>query len=66
MPSLGRGIEEIRIRDEAGQFRVVYVAKFADVVCVLHCFQKKMQRTRKRDIDLVTRRFKALMQERKP
>ncbi|WP_423246891.1 type II toxin-antitoxin system RelE/ParE family toxin [Spectribacter hydrogenoxidans] len=42
------------------------LSRFADVVCVLHCFQKKTQRTSKRDIDLVTKRFKALMQERKP
>lgn len=39
MPTIGLGVREIRIRDIAGAFRVVYVAKFADAVYVLHCFQ---------------------------
>ncbi|MFX9912142.1 type II toxin-antitoxin system RelE/ParE family toxin, partial [Acinetobacter baumannii] len=45
MPSIGIGVQEIRIRDEAGAFRVIYVAKFANAVHVLHCFQKKTQKT---------------------
>jgi len=48
---------------EAGTFRVVYVAKLADAVFVLHCFQKKTQQTAKRDIDLAKRRLKDLMKE---
>ncbi|MBK7930987.1 MAG: type II toxin-antitoxin system RelE/ParE family toxin [Bryobacterales bacterium] len=44
-PEVARG--EIRIRDEAGAFRVLYVAKFADAVYVLHCFQKKTEKTSK-------------------
>jgi phage-related protein len=43
MPSIGAGVVEIRIWDEAGTFRVVYVAKLADAVHVLHCSQKKTQ-----------------------
>ena len=63
MPSIGAGVVELRIWDEAGTFRVVYVAKLADAVYVLHCFQKKTQQTAKRDIDLARKRFKALMKE---
>ncbi len=48
---------------EAGTFRVVYVAKLADAVFVLHCFQKKTQQTAKRDIDLAKKRLKDLMKE---
>ena len=36
MNMIGQGVREIRIRDEAGAFRVVYVAKFSDAVYVLH------------------------------
>ena len=36
MNTVGQGVREIRIRDEAGAFRVVYVAKFSDAVYVLH------------------------------
>ena len=63
MPTIGAGAMELRIWDEAGTFRVVYVAKLADAVYVLHCFQKKTQQTAKRDIELARRRFKALMKE---
>lgn len=38
MSSISAGVHEIRIRDAAGAFRVVYVAKFADAIYVLHCF----------------------------
>ena len=39
MNSIGPGVREIRIRDSAGAFRVLYVAKFEDAVHVPHCFQ---------------------------
>jgi phage-related protein len=48
MNTVGQGVREIRIRDEAGAFRVVYIAKFADAVYVLHCFQKKTQKPARR------------------
>jgi phage-related protein len=63
MSSVGQGVQEIRIRDKAGAFRVVYVAKFADVVYVLHCFQKKTQKTGKTDLELASRRYRELTQE---
>lgn len=66
MPSIGAGVTELRIWDEAGTFRVVYIAKLADAVYVLHCFQKKTQQTAKRDIDLARQRLKALMKEVAP
>lgn len=66
MPAIGAGAMELRIWDEAGTFRVVYVAKLADAVYVLHCFQKKTQQTAQRDIDLARRRFKALLKEIAP
>lgn len=63
MPSIGAGVVELRIWDEAGTFRVVYVTKLADTIYVLHCFQKKTQQTAKRDIALAQKRFKELLQE---
>lgn len=32
MPTIGKGVWEIRITDEAGQFRVIYIAKLKDAV----------------------------------
>lgn len=58
--TIGKGVREIRIRDADGAFRVIYLAKFADAVYVLHCFQKKTQKTSKTDLDLATRRYREL------
>ncbi|MFP1133164.1 type II toxin-antitoxin system RelE/ParE family toxin [Asticcacaulis sp. W401b] len=66
MATVGAGVQEIRIRDTAGAFRVIYVAKFSDAVYVLHCFQKKTQKTSKRDLDLAQSRYKDLVKELKP
>jgi phage-related protein len=63
MASVGSGVREIRLRDEHGIYRVIYVAKLADAVYVLHCFQKKTQATSKTDIDLAKRRLAALLKE---
>lgn len=63
MNAVGRGVSEIRIRDAAGAFRVLYVAKLADAVYVLHCFQKKTQKTRKADLDLANQRYRDLLKE---
>ena len=60
MPGVGSGAYEIRVRDEAGAFRVIYVAKFADAVYVLHAFQKKTQKTGKADMDLAASRYKLI------
>lgn len=63
MNSVGRGVREIRIRDATGAFRVIYVAKFADAVYVLHCFQKKTTKTSKTDVELAAERLRDLLQE---
>ncbi len=60
MASIGTGVREIRIRDEAGIFRVIYVTKIKDAVYVLHAFQKKTQQTAKHDLDLAISRFKQI------
>ena len=41
VPTIGKGVEEIRIWDESGTYRVVYTARLPDAVIVLHAFQKK-------------------------
>lgn len=57
---VGSGTYEIRVRDEAGAFRVIYVARLEDAVYVLHAFQKKSRRTSKADIDLAAARYKVI------
>ncbi len=63
MPTVGQGVREIRIRDSAGAFRVIYVTKLSDAVYVLHCFQKKTQKTSNADLDLAVKRYLDLLKE---
>lgn len=60
MPGIGPGVVEIRIREDNGAFRVFYVANRDDAVFVLHCFQKKTQKTARKDIELGKRRYRDL------
>ena len=61
MPSIGKGVEEIRVRDDSGIYRVIYIARLADAIYVLHAFQKKTQTTAKLDIALASKRYAELM-----
>jgi phage-related protein len=63
MTTVGQGVKEIRLRDAAGAFRVVYIAKFAEAVYVLHCFQKKTEKTGRADMDLAAARYRDLVKE---
>jgi phage-related protein len=60
MTTVGDGVRELRIH-AAGERRVLYVAKFADAVYVLHAFVKKTQRMPQRDLNLAATRYRALM-----
>ncbi len=62
---VGAGTKEIRIRDAAGIYRALYVAKFDDAIYVLHCFQKKTEETAKHDKDITAIRYKEIIQKRK-
>jgi len=60
MSAIGTGVREIRIRDADGAYRVVYIASFADAIHVLHAFEKKTQKTARRDLELAAARFQQL------
>ena len=64
MPSIGLGVNEIRVR-AGGAYRVIYVAKFAEAVYVLHAFQKKSRRTARLDVELARQRYRTLIRDRK-
>ena len=65
MPTVGLGVKEIRVRDATGAFRLIYVARFANAVYVLHAFEKKDRKTPAPAIELARKRFRELVQERK-
>ena len=59
MPTVGTGVHEIRVH--AGtEYRVFYIAKFAEGVYVLHAFEKRTRQTRQADIDVAKKRLSDL------
>jgi phage-related protein len=60
MTIIGKGVREIRVKEKAGAFRVVYVANIGTKIYVLHAFQKKTEKTAQRDIDLAIIRFRQI------
>jgi phage-related protein len=65
MSTVGRGVQEIRVREQRAAFRVIYLARLPEAVYVLHCFEKKTQRTPVRDIETARQRFSELMRTRR-
>jgi phage-related protein len=61
MATVGKGVEELRVWDDAGTYRVIYLARLKDAVVVLHAFQKKTRATSKQDIDIAKSRHAELM-----
>lgn len=57
MPSVGQGVNEIRVHSRA-EHRVLYIAKFEEAVYVLHAFEKKSRQTRDVDLTLARERLK--------
>jgi phage-related protein len=66
MPTVGIGVREIRIRDASGAYRVLYLPTLPNAVYVLHCFQKKSQKTGPRDLELASERFRRVNQRSRP
>lgn len=60
MPSVGKGVEEIRIWVESGTYRVIYIARRPEAVYVLHAFQKKTRATSQSDLEIARRRLASL------
>ena len=63
MTTVGVGVREIRLRDDSGVYQIVFVTKLAERIFVLHCLQKKTQKTSRADINLASRRYKELVKE---
>jgi phage-related protein len=64
MGTVGAGVREIRIQTGRA-FRVLYVAKFGEAIYVLHAFEKKSQRTAKRDLELAQQRLAEVRRRRR-
>ena len=61
MATVGRGVEELRVRDASGAYRVIYIARLKEGVYVLHAFKKTTRKTSKADIELARARLSGLV-----
>jgi len=63
MPSVGPGVEELRIRDRSGIYRAFYYAKSVWGLLILHAFVKKSSATARHDLDLGKKRYQEWLHE---
>ncbi|MEW6777681.1 MAG: type II toxin-antitoxin system RelE/ParE family toxin [Bdellovibrionota bacterium] len=61
MPSIGKGVHELRLRHRSGAYRVVYAIQIAGTVYVLHGFKKTSEQTLKRNLDLAKKRLREVL-----
>jgi len=64
MPSVGSGVQELRIHC-GNEYRVIYLAKSAEAVYVLHAFEKKTQKTPQAALDVARQRLQFLLRQRR-
>ena len=61
MPSIGKGVHELRLKDRSGAYRVVYALVTAGRVYVLHAFKKTTRVTPKSNVETARRRLRELV-----
>jgi phage-related protein len=64
MPRVGTGVQELRIHCD-NEYRVIYLAKLAEAVYVLHAFEKKTQKTPHAALGVARRRLQLLLSQRR-
>lgn len=60
MPIIASGVEELRVKDESGQYRAFVIRKLEEGIVVLHVFGKKSRETPRGAIELARRRLKEI------
>ena len=65
MPSVGTAVEELRVKDRNGAYRVFYYTKSADAILVFHAFVKKSQKTPQSEIEIGKKRLQEMLHEKK-
>jgi phage-related protein len=61
MPTVGRGVHELRLKDRSGGYRAIYALVTSGRVHVLHAFKKTSQETPLRSLELARRRLKEVL-----
>ncbi len=61
MPSIGKGVHELRLKDSSGQYRVIYCYQTKKgEIYFIHAFMKKTQATPKKNLDLAKKRLRSI------
>ena len=62
MPSIGKGVHELRLKDSSGQYRIIYYYQTKkNEVYFIHAFMKKTQATPKKNLDLAKKRLRSIL-----
>lgn len=61
MPSIGKGVHELRFKDRSGIYRVIYFIVEDAHIWLIHAFKKKTQATPQHDIDVAKERLKRII-----
>lgn len=65
MPEVAVGMEELRLRDEAGIYRAFYFKKSKRGILILYARVKKTRKTPQHEIALARKRLKEMWDEEK-
>tara|TARA_Y100000590_G_C15115817_1_gene786707 strand:+ start:29 stop:361 length:333 start_codon:yes stop_codon:yes gene_type:complete len=65
MASIGKGCSELRVKDSDGIYRVFYFLKVKGKILIFHAFQKKDQKTPKKELNLARINLKEMLDEEK-
>jgi len=57
LPSIGKGVWELKEGDERTWYRLVYLTVIDNTVYILHCFEKDSRKTDSRDRELISSRL---------
>ena len=60
LSSIRPGLHELRLRDKAGQVRVIYYIKKEDAIYLVHGFRKKTRTIPQRELDTINKRLKEI------
>lgn len=61
MPSIGKGVHELRFKDRSGIYRVIYFLAGKGMIHLLHAFSKKTQQTPAQNIELARKRLREVL-----
>lgn len=61
LPSIAKGLYELRFSDTTGELRVFYYIKIKDAIYVVHAMRKKTQKIEGRVVDLLKARIRSLI-----